>query len=352
MDDLSKIAANGYMDFIKAAKEAYKKYYADDSISPGMACLHHIVLKGIQEKELLSNTYINQFLKASPEKLAKILWEYLLNEGYRFNKVSAEMLIPGSGYREEPTPIIEEFARDHLIPLLQARAKEMYADADDTPSESPLAVWGIGYQQFCWVLLNLIDPSKNVLRLKTTYKQGSPVYNIYLEHANLKPMPKKKPVTESAAITKKINSVLSFFSNPVHLYKEHCVKEGSQLHRYLTHEYRVPKMFRKVIYDGALIWESKEILAMKPEHLIKAQNHLAAILNRRKKILSMMPDNYPEMYQAILSAMASNVMELIMKKPGSSLHDIAELLLEGVSPERIAKLAYSRYSKTLKPIQP
>lgn len=349
MDDLSKIAANGYMDFIKAAKEAYKKYYADDSITPGMACLYHIVLKGIQEKELLCNKYINQFLNASPEKLAKILWEYLLDEGYRFNKVSVEIIIPGSGYREEPTPIIEEFARDHLIPLLQARAKEMYADADGTPSESPLAVWGIGYQQFCWVLLNLIDPSKKVLRLKTTYKQGSPVYNIYLEHANLKPMPKKKPMTESAAITKKINSVLSFFSNPVHLYKEHCVKEGTQLHRYLCHEYKIPKM---LIFDGSVWWESKEILAMKPEQILRTQKHLAAIANRRKKILSMMPGNYPEMYQAILSAMASNVMELITKKPGSSLHDIAELLLEGVSPERIAKLAYSRHSKNLKPIQP
>jgi hypothetical protein len=65
-----------------------------------------------------------------------------------------------------------------------------------------------------------------------------------------------------------------------------------------------------------------------------------------------MPSSYLDMYLDILTAMSSKVMELITLKPGSSLRTIAELLLEGVSPERIAKLAYSRHSKNLKPIQP
>lgn len=352
MDELKGIDAEGYMPFIKAAKEAYKNYYSDKDITPGLACIYHVVLKGIIDKDLIGNEYISRFLDASPEQLAGILWDYLLNKGYRFNKITEEILDPGKGYRKEPTPIVLEFAREHLIPLLQSRAKEMYADSEDTPSVDALAVWGVGYQHFCWILLNMIDPSKKVLRLHTVYKLGSPVYQIFLEHANLKKMPKKKPVTESATITKKINSVLSFLSNPVYLYREHCVKEGTQLSRYLNQGYQIPKVFHKGNLDGTDWWDSREVLALNPEQVLRTQKHLTAILNRRKKILSLMPSSYLDMYLDILTAMSSKVMELITLKPGSSLRTIAELLLEGVSPERIAKLAYSRHSKNLKPIQP
>lgn len=352
MDELRGIDKEGYMPFLKAAKEEYKTSFSNKSVTPGMACIYYIALKGIQGKDLLGNAYINKFVGASPEQLASILWDYLLKSGYRYNKISDEILEKGKGYRDNPTPIILEFAREHLIPLLQSRAKEIYADEENTSGANPLSVWGISYQQSCWVLLNLIDPSQKVLYLHTAYKLGSPDYQIFLEQGNLKKMPKKKPVTESAATTKKINSVLSFFSNPVYLYREHCVKEGTQLSRYLNQGYQIPKVFHKGNLDGTNWWDSREVLALNPDQMLRAQKHLTAIINRRKKILSLMPSSYLDMYLDILTAMSSKVMELITLKPGSSLRTIAELLLEGVSPERIAKLAYSRHSKNLKPIQP
>ena len=351
MDELRDIAEGGYMPFLKAAKEEHKSCFTNGSVTPGMACVYYIVSKGILGKGLLDfkvNKYLNQFLEASPEQLASILMDYLItNYGYRYTKITSEIHESGKGFKTEPTPIILEFARDHLIPILRARAKEIYADTE--ARDKPLNICGVGYQQGCWLLLNLIDPSKKVLRLDSYRKYGKAYYQIFLEHDKLSSRPKKKPISESAAITQKINSVLSFFSNPVFLYKVHCVEKGTQLFRYLDHLYDIPKVFPEIGLD---VMSPADMLTLNPEHALRVQRFITGILNRRKKILSMMPSSYSEMYLSILSSMAANVMELITLEPGSPLHTVAELLLEGVSPERIAKLAYSRHSKNLKPIQP